>query len=119
MSEFSLVMSDRFLLDLPRSGSLGGGWSYRKHGAGARLTAGETGKVIDLLRLDRYRDDEIVPLEFSQFLESSGISEVDAYGLVVHVGDEAALSELLASLARVGLLERREYGWVLAERQTA
>lgn len=111
---YRAALHDRFLTEVPRSGRLEGDWSFRKHGAGARLTKGETGAIIDLVRLDRYCDDEVVPLELARFLESIGVEQLEAFGTVVDAADETALGNFAVLLERVGLLERCEQGWVLA-----
>lgn len=113
--DYPAALQDRFLVDLPRHGRLEGGWSFKKHGAGARLTWEPTGAVVDLVRLDHYREGEVVPLELARFLESIGVDQLESHGTVVDVADEAALGEFATFLERAGLIERREGRWILAE----
>jgi hypothetical protein len=115
---FSTAVSDPLLVDLPRSGVLAGDWSFRKHGAGTSLVS-SSGEVIDLTRLDRYKDGEIIPIELSQYLESVGVDVVELDGEVLDVRNENEVGRLAGILERAGVLERCENGWVLVAGQPA
>lgn len=111
---FESQIRERFLLDLPTSGTLAGGWSFQKHGGGARL-ASPSGEIIEISRLDRYRDGEIIPFEFSEYLESVGVDVLEIDGDRVDAQREEDITRMASRLEAVGRARRTESGWELAK----
>lgn len=70
----------------------------------------EDGAVIDLLRLDRYQDGELVAAELLQFLESITISQLTLIGETRDVSSEDSIGGLLEELERRGLARRSAVG---------